>query len=53
MSINKTKTIQNILNKCNRSIGYSIDIALFNQKKNDVQFLKEAAEFCEVGVVYN
>lgn len=50
--LNKTATIQNILNKINGSISYSIDIKKFNEKKDDEQFLIEAAEFCEVEAVY-
>lgn len=51
-SINKTATIQNILNKINSSIGYSIDIKKFNERKDDEEFLIEAAKFCNVEVVY-
>lgn len=50
--LNKKATIQNILDKVNGSIGYSIDINKFNEKKDDEQFLIEAAEFCGVEAVY-
>ena len=50
--INRKKTIQNILDKCNRSIGFSIDIHGFNEKAKDDKFVVEAAEFCEVEVIH-
>jgi hypothetical protein len=50
--LNKTATIKNILARINSSIGYSIDIEKFNQKKNDEQFLIESAKFCNVEPVY-
>ena len=43
--IDKNATIQNILNKCNSSIGFSINMDKF-------KFLKECAKFCGVPVVY-
>jgi type IV secretory pathway ATPase VirB11/archaellum biosynthesis ATPase len=49
--INKEATIQNILDKCNSSIGYSIDIKKFNEHPKTDAFLIECAEFCKVEVV--
>ena len=53
--IDKPKTIQNIIDWANRSRYHSIDIKGFNEKVNAAdgeKFLKEAAEFCGVEVVY-
>ena len=53
--LNKKATIKNILDKANRSIGISIDTVKFNEKakaKDGEKFIKEAAVFCEVDIVY-
>jgi hypothetical protein len=50
--VNIGKTVQNILDKINKSIGYSIDIEKFNQRKNDKAFIIEAANFLGVEVVF-
>ena len=56
--INRKATIQRILNKCNKGIGYSIDVAKFNEKiyasdeKKVEEFLVGAAFFCDVEIVY-
>ena len=54
--LNKKATIQNILDRANRSIGISIDVAGFNKKakaKDGNSFVKEAAEFVGAEIVYN
>ena len=54
--INKQATIQNILNWANQSNGNSIDTNKFNEKmKQDdwESFLREAAEYCKVEIVYS
>lgn len=53
--INIKATAQNILNKVRHSNGMTIDIAKFNEKlkgKDAEEFIKEAAEFCGVEIVY-
>lgn len=53
---NKTATIKNIIAKVNQSIGISIDMEGFNKKIKAVdgnEFVKEAAEFLDVEIVYN
>lgn len=51
-TVNKQKTIQNILDRCNARIGFSINMDKFNKKREDVEFLMEAAEFVGAKVVY-
>ncbi|MFA6256326.1 MAG: hypothetical protein WC606_04015 [Candidatus Absconditabacterales bacterium] len=54
--INKTKTLQNILDWGNRSIGYSINTTKLNQamEKSDwEEKLEKMAEYCKVEIVYN
>ncbi len=50
--IDKAATAQSIIDKCLSSNGYSIDIDKFNRKSKSEKFLKEAAAFCRVPVVY-
>lgn len=50
--INKQKTIDNILDMCSRNIGFGINVDKFNRRKNDVQFIKEAAEFVGAEIAY-
>ncbi|MDD5289671.1 MAG: hypothetical protein PHT40_00545 [Patescibacteria group bacterium] len=50
--INKPQTIQNILDRANRSNGISINTEKFNQKKDDENFLVEAANFVGAEVVF-
>lgn len=50
--IDKAATAQAIIDKCFSSIGYSIDIDKFNKKRKTERFLKEAAKFCNVPIVY-
>jgi len=54
--INIKATADKIIDKVNRSRGMmSIDIAKFNEKlkgKDAEEFIKEAAEFCGVEIVY-
>jgi len=50
--INKKATIQNILNKCNNSIGFSINVAKFNAMDKTDKFLIECSEFCHTEIVY-
>ena len=50
--INKNQTIKNILDKCNSSIGWSINIDKFNKESKSDKFLIGAAKFCGVPVVY-
>jgi len=50
--INKRATIKNILDKCNSSIRFSIDVDKFNKHPKDDKFLIEAAKFCGTDVVY-
>lgn len=53
--INRTATIQAIMDKCNSGIGLSIKIDEFNKKisaPDGDKFLVEAAGFCDVEVVY-
>jgi len=51
--INKIATARNILDKCNRSIGLSIDVTKFNEKKGGEKFLIECANFVRCEIVYN
>jgi hypothetical protein len=51
-TINKKGTIQNILDKCNSSIGTSINVQKFNERSNDDTFLIECANFLNVPVEY-
>jgi hypothetical protein len=51
--VDKTKTIQNILDRANRSNnGILINVEKFNQKKDDEKFLVEAANFVSAEVAY-
>lgn len=53
--INKTATIQNILDWANRSIGHSIDIEKFNTAmilSNWEKTLVAVAKQCQVEIVY-
>ena len=50
--INKKLTIRNIIERCNSGIGYGINMDKFEQKKNDVQFLIDAAKFVRADVIY-
>lgn len=52
--INIRKTVQNILDKANRSNGMSIDVNGFNKKVEEEgeSFVIEAAEFVGVEVSY-
>jgi hypothetical protein len=50
--IDKEKTIQNILDKCNKSVGYYINLAKFIAKKDDEKILIECAKFVGTEVCY-
>lgn len=53
--VDKEKTIQNILKKCNGRQGVSINIDNFNERlkePNEIQFLKEAADLVGAKVEY-
>jgi hypothetical protein len=53
--VNKSATIQAILDKCNSGIGWSIKLDEFNKKiagPGGDEFLIDAAGFCEVDVIY-
>lgn len=54
--LNKEKTVKAILDKCNRSIGMSINIEKFNeeiQQPNAEEFILDACTLCEVEPVYD
>ena len=50
--LNKELTIQNIMNRINSSIGYSIDIEKWNKTSKTEKLLKECAKFVQAEVVY-
>lgn len=53
--INIKETAKNILDRVKHSNGMTIDVAKFNKKlkgKDAGKFIKEAAEFCSVEIVY-
>lgn len=53
-SVNKEATKKNIFNKINNTFGYGIsDMEKFDKECEKVSFLKEAAEFVSVEVIYN
>ncbi len=52
-AIDKKKTVQNILDRINRNpAAYNLDMEKFNQRINDEEFLKQAAKFVGVEIVY-
>ena len=53
--IDKEKTIQNIINKCDGSKGVGINIENFNKRMsepNEIEFLIEAADLVGAKVLY-
>lgn len=52
MTLNKKATLKKIIEKCQTSIAYSIDLDKLEQYKNDESFILEAAEFCRIEPVY-
>lgn len=53
--IDKTATIENIINWANRSVGHGINITKFKkamEKSDWEKNLKEMTEFCKVEIVY-
>ena len=54
-SINKEKTIQNILDWANQAIGHGLDVKKFQEKMNSEnweQYLIGIANACEVEIIY-
>lgn len=49
--IDSEKTIQNILDECNR-VQASVDVKKFNKKKDNPEWLKKIAKGLKVEVVY-
>ena len=50
--VNKKATAMEILKKYHSGVGFKINLKKFNEKRNDVDFLKAAAQHVGCEIVY-